>query len=153
MNENPTVPAREQRTSSARSTAPGEKRWYTKYHRSRNRPRALRRSASVKGATGRRSARSAPPELQPRKAGLKWSRRLYDPSLKNSWGVHRQDRTSAIEHHRPNASDRECCKGERQCGGGTGWRSAARADIARKPEGTWTVEGSREGSPGQRAHR
>ena len=29
-------------------------------------------------------------ELQLRKVGLKWSRRLHDPSLKNSWGMHRQ---------------------------------------------------------------
>ena len=79
-------------TSSARSTAPEEERWYVKYHRLRSRPRVLRKSASVKGATGRRSATSAPSELQPREAGLKRSKRLYVPSLKNSWGLHRQGR-------------------------------------------------------------
>ena len=33
--------------SSARSTAPGEERWYVEYHRPRSRPRALQRSVSV----------------------------------------------------------------------------------------------------------
>ena len=32
---------------------------------------------------------------------------------------------SAVEHHRPNATDRERCEGERQCGGDTDRRSAA----------------------------
>ena len=57
---------------------------------------------------------------------------------------------SAVEHHRPNDTDRERCKGEHQCGGDIDRRTAARAGIARKYEGTWTVGGSREGSPGQR---
>ena len=40
---------------------------------------------------------------------------------------------SAVEHHRPNATDRERCEGERQCGGDTDRRSFARAVIAREP--------------------
>ena len=78
-------------TSSTRSTTPKGERWYVKYHRPRNRPRALQGNASVKGANGRRSATSSPSELQPREADLKWSRRLYDPSLKNSCGLHRKN--------------------------------------------------------------
>ena len=45
----------------ARSTAPREECEYVKYHRPRNRPRALRGSASVIGGTGRRRATSAQP--------------------------------------------------------------------------------------------
>ena len=60
---------------------------------------------------------------------------------------------SAVEHHRPDATDQERCEGEHQCGGDTARRSVARAVIAKKPEGTWTAKGSRESSPGQRAHR
>ncbi|CAN0147880.1 unnamed protein product, partial [Ascophyllum nodosum] len=100
--------------------------------------------ASVKGATGRRSATSAPSELQSRKADLEWNERPYDPSLKNSWGIHRQGCTSAEEHHRPDATDRERCERKRQRGGDTDRRSVARAVIVREPEGTWTAVGNPE---------
>ena len=54
----------------ARSTAPGEECEYVEYHRSRNRSRALRGSASLVGGTGRRSATSAQPR-NPREPGLR----------------------------------------------------------------------------------
>ena len=54
----------------ARSTAPAEECEYVKYHRPRDRPRALRGSASVIGGTGRRSATSAQPG-NPREPGLR----------------------------------------------------------------------------------
>ena len=121
-------------------------RWYVKYHRPRNRSKALHRSASVKGATGRRSATSAPSELQPRKAGLKWSRRLHNPSLKNRWGIHRQGCTSAVEHHpkrhRPKALQRRAPVRRRH--------QSEERRKSRYRQGTWTFEGSPE-SPGQRA--
>ena len=55
MNGNPTITCQGARTSPARSTAPGGARWYARYHRQRNRPRALRRSASAQGTTCQRS--------------------------------------------------------------------------------------------------
>ena len=46
---NPTITCQKRAwASSARSTARGEERWYVKYHRPRNRLRALRRSAMCK---------------------------------------------------------------------------------------------------------
>ena len=38
--------------------------------------------------------------------------------------------TSAVEHHRPNTTDREHCEGERQSGGNTDRRSVTKAIIA-----------------------
>ena len=102
-------------------------------HRSRIRPRVLQRSANVKGATGGRGAKSTHSELQQRKAGLKWSRRLHDPRLKNSLGISGVC-TSAIEHNRPNATDQERSEGERQCREDNDRRSVTRAVIAREPE-------------------
>ena len=125
------------------------------YHRPRNRPRALRRSASVKGATGRRSATSAPPKHQPRKARTwRGTRTIPRPSLKKgSWVECQRFRRSAVEYHRPDATDRRRCEGERQCGGNTDRRSVPRAVIAKELIGTRTAGGSREGSPGQRTAR
>ena len=40
---------------------------------------------------------------------------------------------SAVEHHRPDANNRERCKGERQYGGDTDRRSDARAVLTREP--------------------
>ena len=149
MNGNPTVPAREQGASSARSTGSGEERYYVKYHRPRNRQRAPRRSTSAKGAAGRRSARSAPPKHQPRKVRA-WSgtRTIPRPSRKDSWAEHRRflkerRRVSTIAQ----TPAIESAAGERQCREDTGRRSVARAAIVREPEGTWTTGGSREGSP------
>ena len=127
-------------TSSIRSTAPGEERWYVKYHRLRNRRRALRRSASVEGAIGRRSATNASSELQPREVGLKWSRRLYDLSLKNSWGVRRQGRRvpkSIIAQTPPiESAAKESARVEK-------------TPIGRASREPWPFEGSLE-IPGQR---
>ena len=62
-------PARKQEHP-ARFRASGEECEYVKYHQPRNRPRALRGSASVIGGTGRRSATSAQPG-NPREPGLR----------------------------------------------------------------------------------
>ena len=62
-------PARNQEHPT-RSTAPGEECEYVKYCRPRNRPRALRESASVIGGIDRRSATSAQPR-NPDKPGLR----------------------------------------------------------------------------------
>ena len=104
-----------------------------KYHRPRDRPRG---SADVEGATCRRSATSAPPEHQPRKArALSGKRTIPRPSLKkDSWAKHQRFRRSAVEHYRPDASDRERCEGERQCGEDIDRRSVVKAAIAREPE-------------------
>ena len=50
--------------------------------------------------------------------------------------------------HRPDANDRERCKGERQTP--IGGRNVARAAIAREPEGTWTTGGRLEDGSLQR---
>ena len=119
-----TVPTcQKAKTSSARSTTPGE-RYYVKYHRPRNRPRALRRSASVIGGTGRRSATSAPLGHQSREAELEL--RDYDPSLKDSAAEHWRFLEECCKTHRPDANDRERCKEERQCGGVTNRRKERR---------------------------
>ena len=39
----------------------------------------------------------------------------------------------AVEHHRPNDTNRERCEGERQCGEDTDRRSVTKAIIAREP--------------------
>ena len=80
---------------------------------------------------------------------MKWSKRPYDTSLKNSWGIHWQGCTSAGEHHRPDATDRERCEGEHQYGGDTDRRSTARVVIARESEATLIAGGSHEGSLGR----
>ena len=79
-------------TPSARSTVSREERWYVKYQRPRNRSRALRKGASVKGATGRRGATSAPPDHQQGKARA-WSgsKRIPRSSLKKDiWAKHQR---------------------------------------------------------------
>ena len=109
----------------------------------RNWPRALRRSASVIGATGRRSATSAPREHQPRNA-LAWGeRRLHNLSLKkDSWAELRRFLKECCGAHCPDASDREhCASAEKTPVEGA---SVARAAITREPERTWTTGGRRE---------
>ena len=45
-----------------------------------------------------------------------WPGRDFDPSLKDRWGIHRWFLKECCRTHRPDANDRERCKGERQCG-------------------------------------
>ena len=55
-----------------------------------------------------------------------WPGREYDPSLKDSWGIHQRFLKEYRRTHRPDANDRERCKGERQCGGDTDRRKERR---------------------------
>ena len=100
-----------------------------KYHRPRNRPRALRRNTSVIGATGRKSATSAPPEhLQPQPE---------EGQLGKTSAVFGAVELTA------QAPPIKSAAVERQCGEDADRRSVARAAVDREPEGTWTTRGSR----------
>ena len=108
----------EQGTSSARSVAPEEERWYVKYHRPRNRPRAPRRSASGRSHRSKKRDKCAIrvttsggwPEVE-----LKTLR----PQSEEQLGSTSAGSKATVEHHRPNATNRERCEGERKCGGDT----------------------------------
>ena len=55
------------------------------------------------------------------------------PQSEDQLGVTLAGWKSAVKHHRPNATDRERCEGERQCGGDTDRTSVTRAVIAKGP--------------------
>ena len=121
-------------TSSARSTAPGEERWYVKYHRPRNRPSAAKKRQCVPPVEGAQRVRHQSISRGRLEPGVK-QEGFYVFSLKNNRKYIGMLK-STIERHRPNTTDRDRCEGERQCGGDTDRRSTARAGIAKKP-GLW----------------
>ena len=108
----------EQGISSARSIAPEEERWCVKYHRPRNRPRALRRSASVRSHRPKKRDECA---IRVTTAGG-WPEvelKTLRPQSEEQLGSTSAGLKATVEHHRPNATDRERCEGERKCGGDT----------------------------------
>ena len=108
----------DQGTPSARSIAPEEERWYVKYHRPRNWPRALRRSASVRSHRSKKRDECA---IRVTTAGG-WSEvelKTLRPQSGEQLGSTSAGLKAAVEHLRPNATDRERCEGERKCEGDT----------------------------------
>ena len=92
MNGTLYLPVGKQATSSARSTALGEERYYVKYHRPRNWPRALRGKRQY-DKSHRPKKRNDCATRTSVTGG--WPERNYDPRLRNSWGIHRRFGKSA----------------------------------------------------------
>ena len=133
----------EQGISSARSIAPEEERWCVKYHRPRNRPRALRRSASVRSHRPKKRDECA---IRVTTAGG-WPEvelKTLRPQSEEQLGSTSAGLKATVEHHRPNATDRDAAKES---------ASAEETPIGRHESRyrleTWTFEGSSE-DPGQR---
>ena len=76
--------------------------------------------------------------------------RDYNPSLKNSWGIH-QRFLKECRINRPDANDREHCKGERQCGEDTDRRKERRESCyCQGTRETWATGGRLEDGSLQR---
>ena len=134
MNEDPPVPAKEQETSSARSTAPANREALVREVPPAEEPA---NGAAKKQQCERSHLSKERDECAIRAtAAGGWPEVEYKtvrPHSEEQLGSTSEGLTSAVEHHRPNAINRERCEGERQCGGDTDRRSAARAGIATKP--------------------